>query len=207
VPFKIEADESAKEFEVTLVPDNFRRTEKVEVTGDIFQRADSPALIETNLTSSAIRDTSTVLGDDPFRAVQALPGVSAAGNNDFFAQFSVLGTPYDDVSTYIDGILITQPFHGITDLAQGATLSLLSSETIEDVKLLPVAIQSNMAMRLVRHSKFGLATAVARRRFSGSRSLWQTRNCWEKGNLGTAGEDRGWPLGAKAISVVSCAIG
>jgi Carboxypeptidase regulatory-like domain/TonB-dependent Receptor Plug Domain len=138
IAFTLAADE-IKEFDITLVPDNFRRTEKVEVKGDIFQGPDSPAVIETNLTSLEIRETSTVLADDPFRAVQALPGVSAAGNNDFFAQLSVMGTPYSDVSTYIDGILVTQPFHGISNLAQGATLSLLTSETIEDVKLLPVA--------------------------------------------------------------------
>lgn len=139
VAFSLAADEAAKEFDITLVPDNVRRTEKVEVKSDIFQGPDSPAINEMNLTSTELRETSMVLADDPFRAIQALPGVSAAGNNDFFAQLSVMGTPYEDVSTYIDGILIAQPFHGISDVAQGATLSLLTSETIGDVKLLPAA--------------------------------------------------------------------
>jgi hypothetical protein len=139
VKFSLAVDEAAKEFDVTLVPDNFRRTERVEVKGDIFQGPDSPAVTELNLTSSEIRETSTVLADDPFRAIQTLPGVSASGNNDFFAQFSVMGTPFDDVSTYIDGILVPQPFHGEPGFNQGATLSLLTSETVEDVKLLPVA--------------------------------------------------------------------
>jgi hypothetical protein len=40
------------------------------VKGDIFQGPDSPAVLETNLTSSEIRETSTVLADDPFRAIQ-----------------------------------------------------------------------------------------------------------------------------------------
>ncbi len=139
VEFSLGAAEAAKEFDITLAPDNFRRTEKVEVKGDIFQGPDSPAVTELNLTSSEIRETSTVLADDPFRAIQTLPGVSASGNNDFFAQFSVMGTPFDDVSTYIDGILVPQPFHGEPGFNQGATLSLLTSETVEDVKLLPVA--------------------------------------------------------------------
>jgi TonB-dependent Receptor Plug Domain len=139
VPLKVEAGETAKELEVTLVPDNFRRTEKLEVRGDIFQAAESPAVIQTNLSSSEIRATSTVLGDDPFRAIQTLPGVSASGNNDFFGQFSVMGTSFETVSTYIDGILVAQPFHGTTRTNEGATLSLLTSETIEDIKPLPVA--------------------------------------------------------------------
>src|ERR1700704_4721782 len=37
VEFSLAADEAAKEFDITLAPDNFRRTEKVEVKGDIFQ--------------------------------------------------------------------------------------------------------------------------------------------------------------------------
>ncbi len=139
VEFSLAADEAAKEFDITLVPDNFRRTEKVEVKGDIFQGPDSAAVNEINLTSSELRETSTVLGDDPFRAIQTLPGVSASGNNDFFAQFSVMGIPFDDVSTYIDGILVPQPLHGEPGVNDGATLSLLTSETVEDVKLLPVA--------------------------------------------------------------------
>jgi hypothetical protein len=112
------------------------------VKGDIFQGPDSPAVNEINLTSLEIRETSTVLADDPFRAIQALPGVSASGNNDFFAQFSVMGAPFDDVSTYIDGILVPQPFHGSASVnvtREAATLSLLTSETVEDIKLLPVA--------------------------------------------------------------------
>ena len=138
IPFSLGSSE-VKEFDVMLVPDNFRHIEKVEVKGDIFQGSDSPAIVESNLTSSEMRETSTVLADDPFRSVQALPGVSAPGNNDFFAQLTVMGSPYSEVSIYIDGVLVPQPVHGITDLTQGATLSLLTSETVEDVKLLPVA--------------------------------------------------------------------
>ena len=138
VEFALAADEAAKEFDITLVPDNFRRTEKVEVKGDIFQGPDSPAINEMNLTSSEIRETSTVLADDPFRSIQTLPGVSASGNNDFFAQFSVMGASYNNTSIYIDGILVPSPFHG-TNIAEGATLSILTSETLEDIKLLPAA--------------------------------------------------------------------
>ena len=138
VEFSLAADEAAKEFDITLVPDNFRRTERVEVKGDIFQGSDSPAINEINLTSSEIRETSTVLADDPFRAVQTLPGVSASGNNDFFAQFSVMGASFDSTSIYIDGILVPSPFHG-TNITEGATLSILTGDTLEDIKLLPAA--------------------------------------------------------------------
>src|SRR5258708_12142663 len=138
VEFSLAADEGAKEFDITLAPDNFRRTEKVEVKGDIFQGPDSPAINEINLTSSEIRETSTVLADDPFRAIQTLPGVSASGNNDFFAQFSVMGASFENSSIAIDGILVPSQFDG-TNITEGATLSILTSETLEGIKLLPVA--------------------------------------------------------------------
>jgi hypothetical protein len=162
-PFSLAAGEELKEFDVTLAPDNFRRTEKVEVKGDIFQGADSPAIIKTNLTSSEIRETSTVLADDPFRSIQTLPGVSASGNNDFYAQFSVMGEPFENTSTYLDGILVPQPFHGLTNISEGATLSIVTSESIEDIKLLPVAYPEKygdaVGAALDLHTRDGSRTA------------------------------------------------
>jgi hypothetical protein len=136
--FSLSSAEEVKEFSLTLIPDNFRHTETVQVKGDIFQQEDSPAVNQSNLTSSEIREASTVFADDPFRAVQALPGVSAPGNNEFYAQFSVMGTPFQNVSIYLDDVLAT-PFHDIPDISQGASLSLLTSETVEEMKLMPVA--------------------------------------------------------------------
>lgn len=128
-----------KEFSITMVPDNFRHTDEVEVHGDIFQLADSAATPEMNLTSSEIRETSTVFADDPFRAVQTLPGVSPEGNNEFFAEFSVMGAPYSSVSVYIDDVLVQGPFHEIGHFNEGASLGVLTSEVVEEMKLLPAA--------------------------------------------------------------------
>jgi hypothetical protein len=89
VPLEITSATEVKEVDVNLAPDNFQRTDTVEVRGDVFQGGDSPSVTETNLTSSELKEASTVLADDPFRAVQSLPGVSAAGNNELFAEFSV----------------------------------------------------------------------------------------------------------------------
>jgi hypothetical protein len=98
IPFTLAAAADVKEFSIVMVPDNFHHTDQVEVRGDVFQGGDSPATVETTLTSTEIRETSTVFADDPFRAVQTLPGVSAEGNNEFFAEFSVMGAPFSSVS-------------------------------------------------------------------------------------------------------------
>src|SRR5579863_3444163 len=158
--FSLSATES-KEFDIALVPDNFRHTETVRVKGDVFQQEDSPAISESNLTAWEIREASTVFADDPFRAIQALPGVSAPANNEFYAQFSVMGTSFDNVSIYLDDVLAT-PFHSIPDITNGASLSLLTSETVEEVKLMPVGYPVKFAD--------GIGAALDIRTREGSRS-------------------------------------
>src|SRR5262249_11698041 len=122
-----------------LVPDNLQHTDKVEVRADVFQGADSPAVIENNLTSSEIKEASTVFADDPFRALQAMPGVSASGNNELLAEFSVMGAPFGKVGIYLDAILLPPPFHTQPGVQNGASLSILTSETVDQITLLPVA--------------------------------------------------------------------
>jgi len=136
--FSLAAGDETKDFEITLTPDNVTRMDTVEVKGDVFQGSDPPAILKTDLTAEEIRQTSTVLADDPFRSIQTLPGVSAAGNNDFFAQFSVMGAQYQNVGIYIDGILVPSPFHGAQiDEVEGATLSIFTAETFQNIQLLP----------------------------------------------------------------------
>jgi hypothetical protein len=139
IPVTLAEATEVKEFSITMVPDNFHHTDQVEVHGDVFQIADSPATVETNLTAAEIREASTVFADDPFRAVQSLPGVSAEGNNEFFAEFSVMGAPFSSVSVYIDDVLVQHPFHEIGNFSEGASLGVLTSEVVEEMKLLPAA--------------------------------------------------------------------
>jgi len=138
VPFSLSTAQDVKEFSISMAPDTFRRTEIVEVNGDVFQGGDPPSMNEINLVASEIKETSTVLADDPFRAIQALPGVSASGNDEFFAQFSVMGAPFRHVAVYIDDVLVSRPFHDIPG-ESGASSSVLASDTVEEMKLLPVA--------------------------------------------------------------------
>jgi len=49
-----------------------------------------------------------------------------------------MGAQYQNVGIYIDGILVPSPFHGM-DITQGATLSIFTSEVLENIELLPAA--------------------------------------------------------------------
>jgi len=183
--FSLASGEEVREFEITLSPDNSKRADTVEVKGDIFQGSDSPAIPETNLTAEEIRQTSTVLADDPFRSIQTLPGVSAAGNNDFFAQSSVMGAQYQNVAIYLDGIVVPSPFHGV-DVTQGATLSIFTSENLEDIELLPAAYPERYG------DDVGAAIALVTR--EGSRA---TPICRISAGLADSEADAEGPLGTR----------
>jgi hypothetical protein len=139
VSFQLAAAEESKEFLLTLTPDNFRRTEVVEVRGDVFEPKDWPAVGDLTLTSNELQQTSTVLANDPFRSLQALPGVSASANNDFFAQFSVMGAPYEQVGVYLDDVLVPNLLHTVSTFPDAPTISLLTGNAVEDLRLMPVA--------------------------------------------------------------------
>ncbi len=137
--FEIVAENDDKDFSITLVPDNLRRTESVEVKGDIFQQEDTAAPSQMNLNARELKEAGTVAANDPFRSVESLPGVSASDNNDFFGQFSVWGAPFSNVGVYLDNVVVPQPFNTIPGFRDGASLSVFSGNTIADLTLLPVA--------------------------------------------------------------------
>lgn len=128
-----------KDFSITLVPEGRRPTEVVEVTADRFAGPEPAQVASESITPGELRNSATVLAADPFRAIQTLPGVTASGNNDFFAQFTVWGAPYESVAVYLDGIELRQPFHGIPGRSDGASVSLLSNDMLESVTLTPAA--------------------------------------------------------------------
>ncbi len=143
--FQVVSDTDSKEFSITMAPDNFRRVDEVEVKGDIFQ-VENPAIPgQMVLNASELQQTGTVLANDPFRSVQTMPGVSATQNNDLLDEFSLLGAPFSSIGVYFDDVLVRSPFHTLPDFTTGASLSVLSSESVEEVNVMPVAYPVSFA--------------------------------------------------------------
>jgi hypothetical protein len=139
IAFDTQSSGENKDFAITLLPDNFQRTDKVEVHADLFQSPEWPAVGDMTLTSSELQQTATVIANDPFRSIQALPGVSASGNNDLFAQFSVMGAPFENVGIYVDDVFVPNLLHSVPGTPDAPTLSLLTGNDVADLRLLPVA--------------------------------------------------------------------
>lgn len=139
IAFQIATSQDIREFQVSLAPDHFKHSDSIQVTTNVFESPDWPAPGDLTLTTSELRETSTVLANDPFRSVQTLPGVSASGNNDFLAQFNVLGAPYQDVGIYVDDVFVPNLLHAVSSFQDTPTLSLLTSNDVDDIHLMPVA--------------------------------------------------------------------
>ena len=172
-----------KEFEVILSPDTFRQTDSVEVRAGPFEpaRQDSPS--QRELSGTEAKNLSSVLADDPLRAVQSLPGVTS--NDDFNAQFSLRGADYHRLGVYLDGVLLHAPFHAVQGTTAGS-ITIFNGDMVEDLALHPGAYPARFADRT--------AGALEARTREGSRGEPRFRATGSFSNAGVMGEG---PLGKR----------
>ncbi len=133
------------EVRIVLSPETFRRTDSVEVRADVFAPVATSSPVEQTLLGSELRSLGTVLLDDPVRALHNLPGVTA--NNDFYAQFSVRGAPFNRIGFYLDDILLHAPFHSVQGVSDAGSQSILNTDMLESLALLPQAFPSSYGDR------------------------------------------------------------
>ncbi len=109
-------------------------TEAVTVVASPFRDAESGIASQSVLGSRDLMALRGVLADDPFRAVQTLPGV--ATGDDYRSDFAVraLGPAYLGVS--LDGVDSALLFHTIRGLDDTASLALINSDVLDSVSLL-----------------------------------------------------------------------
>lgn len=131
--------------EIVLSPDTFRRTDSVEVRADVFEPVAAASPSQQTLSSTEVKNLGTVLMDDPIRAVHSLPGV--VSNDDFYAQFSVRGAPYEKVGFYLDDVLLHAPFHTVQGISDGGSVSIFNTDMLDTLALLPSAFPSRYADR------------------------------------------------------------
>lgn len=125
----LDVDDAAK-LEIRLQPSTLQRSEQVTVTAGPFARESEGAVA---LVGAELRNTAGVLSDDPFRAVQSLPGVTS--NDDFQSQFAVRGADFSRVGVYLDGVLLRSPFHTVQGDPGAASASIINGDVLEGVEL------------------------------------------------------------------------
>ncbi len=114
---------------VRLAPHVFRLRE-ITVSPGAFSFMDGrPSARKT--MSRAEMQLVPQLGEDVFRAVNRMPGLSSG---DYNAHFSIRGGRHDETLILLDGLEIYEPYH-LKDFNEGA-ISIIDVETIEGVQLL-----------------------------------------------------------------------
>ena len=123
------------EVQLLLGQDALRRTDSVRVNAGPFSQVHTEAPVEQSLTNTELKNLASVLFDDPMHSVESLPGVAA--NNDIYSQFAVRGAGPSEIGVFVDGALLTNPFHGILDdRGNTASIGLLQSGFLDSVALL-----------------------------------------------------------------------
>src|SRR5256714_2735440 len=122
-------------FQIALNEDAAALTESVTVTIAPFESTDSNNVTQQLLNKRELQQLSSVLVNDPIRAAQALPGVSA--NDDFRSEFSVRGARFDRVGLYLDGILTENFVHTVAGgYPDTGSVSVIDANTVDSVSLM-----------------------------------------------------------------------
>ncbi len=106
------------------------RLAEITVTPGSFSFMDNGAPSRQTMSREDMQ-TVPQLGEDVFRAVNRLPGLSSG---DYAAHFGIRGGRHDETLILLDGLEIYEPYH-LKDFNEGA-LSIIDTETIEGVELM-----------------------------------------------------------------------
>ncbi len=104
-----------------------------QIRNDVTVAADAD-IASPRLTGSEIFELKSVFVDDPFRALQQLPGV--VSSDDFMSSFAVQGSGFDRVGMLFDGIPVYAFLHTIEGHRDTGSTSVLSAELIQEIDLL-----------------------------------------------------------------------
>lgn len=118
---------------LALTPSQMTRRDSVDVSSGPFELSQQSSPSERTLSGNEVKNLAGLIGDDPLRAIQALPGV--ASNNDFVSQFTLRGSGFDRAGILLDGVLLHSPYHAVqTQVSQGS-LTMFNADVVEEVTL------------------------------------------------------------------------
>jgi len=106
------------------------RLEEVTVTPGSFSFMGQGVGPRTTMSREDVEAVPQI-GDDIFRAVNRLPGLSS---NDYAAHFGIRGGRHDETLIMLDGLELYEPYH-LKDFNEGA-VSIIDARTIDGVQLM-----------------------------------------------------------------------
>lgn len=125
------------------------------------------------------------IGEDVFRAVDRLPGLSSS---DYAAHFSIRGGRHDETLILFDGLELHEPYH-LKDFNEGA-LSIIDVETIDGIELMTGGFPAkygnrrsgvfDISSRTVEqdHARYGFGVSFMNARALARGPLWGKKGSW-----------------------------
>ena len=107
--------------------------EAVEVTAAPVARETGVAS-QIAIGSADIEELRSTVADDPFRAVQSLPGVG--GSDDYRSDFSIRAAPFDHLSVTLDGIPSSLLVHTVRQAQDTGSLAMVNTDILESATVL-----------------------------------------------------------------------
>lgn len=157
--------------------------EDVSVRGSAFREGEEGVATQSVLGSRELLALRGLIADDPFRAVQVLPGV--ATGDDFRAEFALRGLGPNHVGISIDGVDSPLLYHTVRAVHDTGSLALINSDLLESATLLagphPERLNSHLGSRVDLTTRDGSRERLTVR---GLVSASAASTVWE-GPLGT----------------------
>ena len=130
----VEVSDAPVEMTIRLSEGAGAYTERVTVSGSL--RGDSDSVPgSTSLHGRELENLRGAVLDDPLRAIQSLPSVTAT--DDFYSEFAVRGNPFRYVGLVVDGVPTRYLMHSVNGITDGGSIAMINSETLGSVSLLP----------------------------------------------------------------------
>jgi hypothetical protein len=125
---------TGEEATVRLLAETVRLTDEVSVTAPTFEPRDPAAPGEQTVAGDELRSLADTASGDPLRAVQSLPGVASA--DDFDATFAARGASFAHAGFYLDGVLLSSPFHTVRDANRSFSVTVVNGDVVDSVALI-----------------------------------------------------------------------
>ena len=139
--------------------------EEVTVAASTFPEAEPAVSSQSVLGSRELLALRGVMADDPFRAVQTLPGVTTG--DDFKGEFAVRGLGPQHVGIAVDGVDSPFLFHTVRAVDDTGSVALINSDILDQAVLLagphPQKLGSHLGARLDFSTREGTRAGFAAR--------------------------------------------
>ena len=135
------------EFTFVLTAGTGTYEEKVDVVAPVFERREPGSVSEQTLGATEIQDLRGLVADDPLRAIQAMPGVTAT--DDFSAEFSARGAGPKNTAVLLDGIPASAVLlHTVEGRNDSGSIARISSDVLSRATLMLGAYPQRTGDRL-----------------------------------------------------------